>query len=57
MEFSFNVNLVLKDRLTVLHGGGGGGRLKSFRRDPHSSEMGAIVNEMGVASSKVNTIN
>ena len=57
MEFPFNLNAILRHRMTVLHGGGaaaGGGRVKSFRRDLHDSEIGEIVNEMGVASAKVN---
>ena len=58
MEFPFNLNAILRHRMTVLHGGGaaaaGGGRVKSFRRDLHDSEIGEIINEMGVASAKVN---
>lgn len=56
MEFPFNLNAILRHRMTVLHGGGGagGGRFKSFRRDLHDSEIGEIINEMGVASAKVN---
>jgi hypothetical protein len=47
MEFPFNINAVLLDRITLLHSDT---RKKSYMKDVEIAQM---VDEMGVASAKV----
>ena len=52
MEFPFNVNAVLRDRITILRGGKRKELIPSIEQK-YGEELARIVNEMGVASSKV----
>ena len=52
MEFPFNINAVLRDRITILRGGKRKELIPSIEQQ-YGEELARIVNEMGVASSKV----